>query len=90
MFLSYLVYVTSFKSLNSSSPSKERYDGDNLTSTLDLQLRGQNPSLGVGSIELTDHSYTLSYKPFVKILHFTNYFTRIFIVYVCMKHNLFF
>ena len=90
MLLSYSVCVPSFKSINSCSPSKKRYDGDKLTSTLGLQLRGQNPLVGVRLIELTDHSYPLSYKPFVKKLYFTNYFTRIFIVYICIEHNFLF
>ena len=40
-FLSYLVCVPGFKSINSSSLSRKKYDGDNFTPIIYNQLGGQ-------------------------------------------------
>ena len=57
------------------------------------QISGQNTLIGIGLIELTDPSETLNYeslfKHFVLQTIFTNYFTRIFIYYICVEKNLF-
>ena len=63
--LSYLVYVPSFISKNSSSLSRKKYDGGNFTPTPCKRLCGQNTSVGIGLIELTEPSDTLNNKPFV-------------------------
>ena len=76
LFLSYLVYVPSFKSVDSSSLSRKKYDGDNFTPTSCKWLRGQNTLVGIGLIELTDPSDTLNYKPFLNIA-----FYKLFYVY---------
>ena len=65
-FLSYLVCAPSFKSINSSSLSRKKYNGNSFTPSPCKLLRGQNTSAGIGLIELTLLSDTLNYKPFVK------------------------
>ena len=60
-FLSYLVCLPSFKSINSSSLSRKKYIGDNLTSTLCKRLRSQNISVEIRLIELTEPSKTLHF-----------------------------
>ena len=64
--LSYLVCVPSFKSINSISLSRKKYDGDNFTPIPQKQSRGQNTSVGIGLIELTEPSDRLNYKPLFK------------------------
>ena len=54
----------SFKSINSSALSRKKYDGDNFTPTFRQQLRNQNTSVGIGSVEFTEPSDTWTYKPF--------------------------
>ena len=52
------------------------------------RLRGQNMTVGIMLTELTEFSDTLNYKPFFKhsiIYKLTNYFTRVFIVYICLN-----
>ena len=87
--LSYLVCVPSFKSINSSSPYRKKYDGVNFTSTPRQRLRCQNTLVEIGLIEFADLSDTLNCKPF-KTLHITNYFAGIFTVYICLEQNLLF
>ena len=64
--LSYLVCVPSFKSINSSSLTRKKYDSDNFTPTPRNQVQGQNTSVGIRLIELTELSDTLNCKPFFK------------------------
>ena len=42
------------------------YDGGNFTPILRQVLRGQNTSVEIGLIELTEPFDTLNYKPFFK------------------------
>ena len=65
-FLCYLVCAPSFKSINSNSLSRKKYNGDSFTATPCIVLRGQNTSVGTGLIELTEPSDTLNYKLFFK------------------------
>ena len=53
-------------SINSSSQSRKKYDGDNFTPTPRKRLQGQNTSVGIGLIELNEPSDTLNYRPFFK------------------------
>ena len=77
-FLSYLRYVPSFKSINGSSLSRTKYDGDSFTPTpvsdYDLTpcnwVSNQNTSVEIGIIELTEPSDTLNYKPFFNSIFF--------------------
>ena len=62
--LSYLVCIPIFKSINSSSLSRKKYDGVNFTST--LRLQGQIMLVELTSVELSEPSDTLNYKPFFK------------------------
>ena len=64
--LNYLICLPSFKSINSSSLSRKKYDGDNFTPTTRNRLRGQNMPVGIRLIELTEPSGTLNYKSFFK------------------------
>ena len=66
-FLSYLVCVASFKSVNNSPLSRKRYGGGNFTLTSRLLLQGQNTSVGVGLIERTELSNTLNTSRFLNI-----------------------
>ena len=61
-FLSYLVCVPNFKSINSNPVSKTKceYDGDNFTPTLHKRLRGQSMLVGIRLIELTESTDTLN------------------------------
>ena len=66
-FLIYLVCFPSLKSsVNSSSLSRKKYDGGNFIPAFCQRLQIQNTSLGIGLIELSEHSDTLNYKPFFK------------------------
>ena len=58
--------MTTFKSKNSSSLSRNKHDEDNFTPTPRKGLRGQNTSVGIGLIEFTVTSDTLDYKKFFK------------------------
>ena len=58
--------MSSFKSINSSSPSRKKYDGGIFTPTPRQLARYQNTSVRTGLIELTETSDTLNYKPFFK------------------------
>ena len=49
-----LVCVPSFKSINCNSLSRKKYYGGNFTPTPCQLLRGQNASVGIGLIELTE------------------------------------
>ena len=103
-FLGYLVYVPSFKSINGSSLSRTKYDGDSFTPTPSKQLRpnpckwvcGQNTSVGIGLIELTEPSDTLNYKPFFKhciletILHIFSLLTFVWNKIFVLKTELYF
>ena len=64
--LSYLVCVSSFKSINSSSLSGKKFDGDDFIPTSLKRLRVQSMSVVIRLIELTEPSDTLNYKPFFK------------------------
>ena len=65
-FLSYLVCAPRFKSINSSSLSRKKYDGDNFIPTTRKRLRGQNTLVAIGLIELTEPSDTLNYQLYFK------------------------
>ena len=65
-WLSYLVCVSSFKSIISSSLSRKIYDECNFNPTPSQWLRAQNMSVGIGLIKLTEHFATLNYKPLFK------------------------
>ena len=49
-----------FKSINSSSLSRKKYDGDNFTPVPHERLEGQNTSVRIGLIELTEPSNALN------------------------------
>ena len=80
------------------SIQKKKYDGDNFTPSPRKQLRGQKTSVRIGLIKLTELSDTryigifwyIELQAIFETLHFTNYFTRIFIVYICVRQNLLF
>ena len=55
-FLSYLVCVPSFKSINGSSLSRKKYDGHNFTHTPCKRLWGQNTPVGIWLTELNELS----------------------------------
>ena len=90
-FLSYVVCVASFKSINSSSLCIKKYDGDNFTPTPCKRVKGQNTSMEIGLIELTE-PYTLNYKPFFKhcilqtILHVFSLFIFVWSKILCPKN----
>ena len=67
----YLVCVSSFKLLNSSSLSSKKYENFNPISR--KRLLGQNASVGIGLIELNEPFDTLNYRPFLK--HTTGHFS---------------
>ena len=92
-FLSYLVCFPSLKSsVNSSSLSRKKYDGGHFIPTFCQRLQGQNTSLRIGLIELTEHSDTLNYKPFFKncvlqtILHIFLLFIFVWNKIFCSKN----
>ena len=64
--LSYLICFPSFSSINSSSLSRKKYDWDIITLIHRKELRGQNTSVGIRLIELTERSDTLNYESFFK------------------------
>ena len=84
-FLSYLVCVPSFMSINSSSLSRKKYDGDNFTPTPRQNTQGKNTSVGIWLIEFTQPSDTLKYKLFFKhcILQTLFFYTYFFCLYLC-------
>ena len=59
VFLSYFVRVPIFKSVNTSSLSKQKYSGG-IFSPPRQQLQGQNTSLGIGLIKLAKPTHTLN------------------------------
>ena len=67
----YLVCVSSFKPLNSSALSSKKYDNFNLIPG--KRLQGQNASVRIGLIELTEPFDTLNYRSFFK--HTTGHFS---------------
>ena len=89
-FLGYLVCVTSFGSSNSSSLSKKDYDGSNFTLT---PLSAITRSKYVGGNRVNEAYLDIWYielEAIFQTLHFTKYFTHIFIVYICVEQNLLF
>ena len=62
----YLVCVSSFKSVNSSSLSRKKFDGDDFTPTSRKGLLVQSMSVVMRLTELAEPSDTLNYKPFFK------------------------
>ena len=78
-----------FKSINSSSPSKQTYDGGKLTPTPCQQLSGQNTLVEIGSNKLTEPSDTLNAHYFLNNsfckLFYTWFYSHIFI---CFFFNL--
>ena len=90
--LKYLVRVPSFESINISSLSRKKYEADIFTPTPRKRLRDQNNSVGIGLIELTEPSDTLSYKPFFKqcilktILHAFSLFIFVWDKTFCFKN----
>ena len=54
------------ESIKSNSLSRKKYGGTNFTTTPRQPSRGQNASVKIGLIELTEPSDTLHYKPFLK------------------------
>ena len=58
--LSYLVCVLSFKSINSSSFSRKKYDRGSFIPTPCQRLQVHNTSVGIELIELTEPSGTLN------------------------------
>ena len=58
--------VPNFKSINSSSLSKKKYGGGNVTPTSPQRLGGWNTSMGIWLIESAEPSDTLNYKLFFK------------------------
>ena len=80
---SYLVCVASFKSINSSSLSRKKYDGGNFTPSPRQRLQGQNTSVGIMLTELTEPSDTLKYKPFSKHCILQTILNKFFFLYLC-------
>ena len=67
--------MPSFRSINSSSLSRKKYDGDRCTPTHLKQLQGENMSVGVELIEL---NFNIELRAIFQTLHFTNCFAHIF------------
>ena len=90
--LCYLVRVTRSKSINSNSVSRKKYNGVNFTPFRRQWLRGQNTSMGIRLIELTELSDTLNDKPFFKhcilqiILHILLLFIFVLNKIFCSKN----
>ena len=59
-FLSYIVCVQRFRTKNGNSLSWKKYGGDNFTFTLCQRFQGQNISMEIGLIKLTEPSVTLT------------------------------
>ena len=58
--------MPSFKSINSSSLSRKKYDRDNFNTTPRKRLRGQNTSVWIRLIEHAEPYDTLNYRPIFK------------------------
>ena len=58
--------MISFNSNNSSSLSRKTHGGGNFSLRPRQRLQGQNKSVGIGLIELTEPSDTWNYEPFFK------------------------
>ena len=84
--------VPSFKSMNSSFLSRRKYDGDHFTTILCKWLKGQNTSVEIELIELTEPSATLNYKSIIKncfsrtILHVFLLFIFVWNKILCPKN----
>ena len=84
LFLIYLVCVPSFKSINSRSLSRIKYDGDNFTPTPLKRLRGRITSVGIRLVEVTEPSDTLNYNPFfLNIALYKLFYTYFYCFYLC-------
>ena len=81
-FLCYLAWVPTFKSINSRSLEVETYDGGNFAPTPRKRLRGQNTSVGIWLIELTEPSETLDYKTFSNIIFYRRFYTSFYCLYL--------
>ena len=75
--------MPSFKSINSRSLEVETYDGGNFAPTPRKRLRGQNTSVGIWLIELTEPSETLDYKTFSNIIFYRRFYTYFYCLYLC-------
>ena len=58
-----------------------------VTPTLRKRLRGQNMSMKLGLIELTELSDTLNYKPFLNITFYKLFYTHFYCLYLCGKNS---
>ena len=85
-----MVCVPNFKSINSSSVSRKKYDGNNFTPTPRKRLQGQNTSVGIGLIELTEPSNTLNDRSFFKHCILPTVLHICFFVYMCVEQNILF
>ena len=65
------------------------YDGGNFTPILRQVLRGQNTSVEIGLIELTEPFDTLNYKPFFKHYIFQLFYTYFYCFYFCGTKSFF-
>ena len=82
-FLSYLIWVPSFKSINSSFLSRKKYGGVNLTPIPRQQLGGQNTSMETWLTELTESSDISNYKPILNIAFYKGFTTHFYRLYLC-------
>ena len=87
--LNYLVCVQSFKSINSISLYRKKYGGVNFTIILRQRLQGQNTSIGIGLIELTEPSDTLNYKPLFKYC-ISKSILHVFLFFIFVLNKIFF
>ena len=83
-FLCYLVCMESFKSINGSSLSRKKIDENNSTPTSRMRLRGQNTSVGIKLIEVTEPSDASHYLKITFNKLFYTYFC--FYIYVEQNH----
>ena len=79
-FLCYLVCVPRFKSINSSSLSRKKYDGNNFIPTPRKWLQGQNALMGIGLIELQTHWIA---NHFLNIAFYKLFYTFFYYLHAC-------
>ena len=72
----------SFKSINSSSLSRKKYDGDNFTPASRRKLRGQNSLVGIELFEIIEPSDTWNYKAFLNVTFYKLFYTYIYYLYL--------
>ena len=91
-FVSYLVCVPNFKSVNNNFLSRKKFYGRNCTFTVRQRLRDQKTSVEIGLIELTEPLDTLNYNSYFKhchlqtVLHVLLFFILVWKKIFCSKN----